>query len=120
MLEFTATLGRNGDSIKQVAGGLDSVMWRRSRRIASLAPAIAGGLKHSPLFLQHWRWFSAAALIIVVFSARSGLSHPQQNQVNGREDAVLQIQELIQEHNLAEARRQLSEAVAFPSWSWAL
>jgi tetratricopeptide (TPR) repeat protein len=91
-------------------------MWGRSRRIVSLAPAIAREPKHSPLFPKRWCWLPLAVLIVFVFSAGSGFAHPQQNQANGREQTVLQIQQLIQEHNLPEARRQLARAAKqYPS-----
>jgi tetratricopeptide (TPR) repeat protein len=91
-------------------------MWHRSRRIVSLDPAIAGEAKHSPWFLKRWRWLPLAVLIVFVFTAGSCFAHPQQNQANGREQTVLQIQQLIQDHNLPEARRQLAEAAKqYPS-----
>jgi tetratricopeptide (TPR) repeat protein len=59
---------------------------------------------------MRWRWLPLAAFLIFVFSAGPGLAHPPQNQASGRERTVLEIQQLIQDHNLAEARRQLAEA----------
>ena len=91
-------------------------MWRCSGRIVSLAPTIAGEAKHSPLFPMRWHWPPLAILIIFVFSAGSGFGHRPQNHANGREQTILQIQQLIQDHNLPEARRQLAEAAKqYPS-----
>ena len=92
-------------------------MWDCFRRIVSLVPAIGREREHSPLFPMPCRQLPSAALITVfVFSAGSGFANPQQNQVNGREQTVLRIQQLIQEHNLQEARRQLAEAAKqYPS-----
>lgn len=91
-------------------------MWSHSRRIVSLAPAIAGEAKYSPLFPMRWRWFPLIVLIIFAFSAGSGFAYPRQNHTNGREQTVLRIQQLIQDHNLPEARRQLAEAAKqYPS-----
>ena len=91
-------------------------MWHRSLRIVSLTPAIGDDASHSPSFPKRWRWLPLAVLIVVVFSASSGFAHPQQDPANGREQTVLQIQQLIQDHNLPEARRQLAEAAKqYPS-----
>src|SRR5262245_19103972 len=91
-------------------------MWRRSRRIVSLAPAIPDEPTHSPLSPMRWPRAQLLALIIFLFSAGSGLALAQQNQANGREQTVLKIQQLIQEQNLPEARRQLAEAAKqYPS-----
>jgi tetratricopeptide (TPR) repeat protein len=91
-------------------------MWHRSLRIVSLTPAFGGDAKHSPSFPKRWRWLPLAVLIVVVFSTSSGFAHPQQNPANEREQTVLQIQQLIQDHDLAEARRQLAEAAKqYPS-----
>lgn len=62
------------------------------------------------------RWFPLAAFIILVFSAGSGFAYPRQNHANGREQTVLRIQQLIQDHSLPEARRELAEAAKqYPS-----
>ena len=55
-------------------------------------------------------------VIIFLCTAGSGFAHSQQNQANGREQIILRIQQLIQEHDLPEARRQLAEAAQqYPS-----
>ena len=69
-----------------------------------------------PLFPMRWGWLPPAVFIIFGFSGGPGFAHPTQNHANGREQALLQIQQLIQEHNLPEARRQLAEAAKqYPS-----
>jgi tetratricopeptide (TPR) repeat protein len=56
------------------------------------------------------------AIIIFLCNAGSSFAHYQQNQGNGRDQIILRIQELIQEHDLPEARRQLIEAAKrYPS-----
>jgi len=56
------------------------------------------------------------AITIFLCSVGSGFAHPQQNQASGRAQIILRIQQLIQEHDLPEARRQLLEAAKqYPS-----
>ncbi|HKW65123.1 MAG TPA: tetratricopeptide repeat protein [Candidatus Acidoferrum sp.] len=83
-------------------------MLRRSRKTVSPEPGSIRGEKHARGFLL--RWFPLAAVSIFLFSAGSGPAHPEKHQSGGREQVVLQIQHLIQEHNLPEARRLLVEA----------
>ena len=85
-------------------------MWRRPCRIVSLEPGIESGQMQIRSLLRSGRWLPPAAIIIFLLSAGSGLAYSRQNQPNGREQIVLQIQQLIQEHKLAEARQQLVQA----------
>jgi tetratricopeptide (TPR) repeat protein len=115
--EFAATLGKSRDSIRQLAKGPHNVMWYRLRRIVSLVVIIAAGGKHSQWFLSRWRCpVLLVAVAVFLSSAHSIAAYPRQNQANGREQIILRIQQLIQEHNLVEAHRQLVEAAKqYPS-----
>ena len=59
---------------------------------------------------MRWRCLSPVAIVVFLCSNGSGFARSQQNQANGREQVVQRIQQLIQEHNLPEALRQLVEA----------
>lgn len=83
-------------------------MWRHLDRVVSRAVLIARE--------RQSRRLSQVALILFLCCAGAGFAHSRQNQPNGREQIILQIQELIQGHNLPEARRRLTEAAKqYPS-----
>lgn len=91
-------------------------MWHHFRRIVSLALGIAREQKHSLRVLMRWHWLLSVAMPISLCTAVSSFAHPQQHQANRREQIILGIQELIQKHDLPEARRQLIEAAKqYPS-----
>lgn len=91
-------------------------MWKHLPRIISLALPIAGGRACLPSFRMRFGRLSQAAILIFLCSSGSGFSHSQQQQANGREQIILRIQQLIQDRDLPEARRQLAEAVKqYPS-----
>jgi tetratricopeptide (TPR) repeat protein len=52
----------------------------------------------------------AVALTIFLCTSHHGLASPKQNHTNERDEIILRIQQLIEDHNLAEASRELVEA----------
>jgi tetratricopeptide (TPR) repeat protein len=56
------------------------------------------------------RPFPVMVLSIFLCTARFGLASSKQNHTNERDEIILRIQQLIEDHNLAEASRELVEA----------
>src|SRR6267378_263120 len=58
----------------------------------------------------------AVALMISLCATPFGLAHPKQDRAKERDQKILQIQQLIQDHDLAEASRKILEATKqYPS-----
>jgi tetratricopeptide (TPR) repeat protein len=62
------------------------------------------------------RPISAVALTVFLFATHFGLSYSPQDHANERDQEILQIQRLIQDHDLAQASRKILEATKqYPS-----
>jgi len=68
-------------------------------------------------FAAPWRWvISVVALATLIGRLGCPLANAEQNNQSAREQKILRIQQLIEEHNLEEAQRQLAEATKqYPS-----
>ena len=60
----------------------------------------------------------AVALTVFLCAARFGLAYPKQHHTSERDQKILMIQQLIQDHDLAEANRKILEATKqYPSYA---